>query len=137
MLECLIDNVFVIFGGLVFQQTIDIPMGTNCAPLLADLFIYSYEADFIQGLLKISELWCSGRVRSSCSTSGTRCVNLVTNQVINHEWGKDREVFTTSEAYCWSFVTYICSISVNQVMVAAVKLSKWWLQPIQGESLVQ
>jgi len=24
-------------------------MGTNCAPLLADLFIYSYEADFIQG----------------------------------------------------------------------------------------
>jgi hypothetical protein len=27
-------------------------MGTNCAPLLADLFFYSYEADFIQGILK-------------------------------------------------------------------------------------
>jgi hypothetical protein len=27
-------------------------MGTNCAPLLADLFLYSYEADVIQGLLK-------------------------------------------------------------------------------------
>ena len=27
-------------------------MGTNCAPLLADLFLYSYEADFIQGRLK-------------------------------------------------------------------------------------
>ena len=27
-------------------------MGTNCVPLLADLFLYSYEADFIQGLLK-------------------------------------------------------------------------------------
>jgi hypothetical protein len=27
-------------------------MGTNCAPLLADLFLYSYETDFIQGLLK-------------------------------------------------------------------------------------
>jgi hypothetical protein len=27
-----------------------IPMGTNCAPLLADLFLYSYEADFMQGL---------------------------------------------------------------------------------------
>ena len=26
-------------------------MGTNCAPLLADLFLYSYEADFIQKLL--------------------------------------------------------------------------------------
>jgi hypothetical protein len=42
------------------------------------------------------ELRCSGRVRSSCSTSGTRRVNLVTNPVISHEWGKDREVFTTS-----------------------------------------
>ena len=30
-------------------------MGTNCDPLLADLFLYSYEADFIQGLLKKNE----------------------------------------------------------------------------------
>ena len=31
------------------------------------------------------ELMCSGRVRSSCSTSDTRRVNLVTNPVICHE----------------------------------------------------
>ena len=55
MLEFLIDNIFVVFGGRVFQQTVGIPMGTNCAPLLADLFLYSYEADFIQGLLKKNE----------------------------------------------------------------------------------
>jgi hypothetical protein len=30
-------------------------MGTNCAPLLAELFLYSYEADFIQRLLKKNE----------------------------------------------------------------------------------
>ena len=52
MLEFLIDNIFAMFGGRVFQQTVGIPMDTNCAPLLADLFLYSYEADFIQGLLK-------------------------------------------------------------------------------------
>jgi hypothetical protein len=52
MLEFLIDNIFVIFGGCVFQQTVGIPIGTNCAPLPADLFLYSYEVDFIQGLLK-------------------------------------------------------------------------------------
>jgi hypothetical protein len=28
--------------------------GTNCATLFADLFLYSYEADFIHGLLKKS-----------------------------------------------------------------------------------
>jgi hypothetical protein len=30
-------------------------MGTNCAPLLVDLFLYSYEADFIQGFRKKNE----------------------------------------------------------------------------------
>jgi hypothetical protein len=52
MLEFFINNIFAMFGGRVFQQTVGIPMGTNCAPLLANLFLYSYEADFIQVLLK-------------------------------------------------------------------------------------
>ena len=52
MLEYLIYNMFVEFGGRIFQQTIGIPTGTNCAPLLADLFLYSYEAEFVQSLLQ-------------------------------------------------------------------------------------
>jgi hypothetical protein len=55
MLKFLIDNIIVKFGRRVFQQTVGITMGTNCAPLLADLFLYSYEADFIQRLLKKNE----------------------------------------------------------------------------------
>ena len=46
MFDFLIDNIFFLFGGRMFQQTIDIPMGTNCTPLLADLFMHDYEADF-------------------------------------------------------------------------------------------
>ena len=45
------------------------------------------------------ELRCSGRVSSSCSTCGTCHVTLVTNPVISHEWGKDRIVISTNEAY--------------------------------------
>jgi hypothetical protein len=52
MLECLIDNIFVILGGRDFQQKVGIPMGTNYAALIADLFLYSYKADFIQGHVK-------------------------------------------------------------------------------------
>ena len=48
-------NIFVMFGGRVFQQKVGIPMGTNCALLLANLFLYSYDADFIQGFLKKNE----------------------------------------------------------------------------------
>ena len=47
MVEFLIDNIFVKFGGCLFRQVIGIPMGKNCAPLLADLFLYSYESDFL------------------------------------------------------------------------------------------
>ena len=52
MLEFLIDNIFVSFGGILFQQGVGIPMGANCAPLLADLFLYSYESEFHQKLVK-------------------------------------------------------------------------------------
>ena len=55
MLAILIDNIFAMFGERVLQRTVGIPMGTNCAPLLADLFLYSYKADFIQVFLKKNE----------------------------------------------------------------------------------
>ena len=35
-----------------FGQTVGIPMGTNCAPFLADLFFYSYENEFLDKLVK-------------------------------------------------------------------------------------
>jgi hypothetical protein len=52
MLEFLIDDIFISFGGTLFQQVVGIPMDTNCAPLLADLFVYSYKSEFLQNLLK-------------------------------------------------------------------------------------
>ena len=52
MLGFLIDNISVEFLVHIFQQTIVTSMGTNCAPLLADLFLYSYETGFIQNLIK-------------------------------------------------------------------------------------
>ena len=61
MLEFLVDNIFVVFAGKVFQQTVGIPMGTNCALLLADIFLYSYEADFIQSLLSTGKKHLASR----------------------------------------------------------------------------
>ena len=47
----------------------------------------------------------SGRVNSSCSTSGICRVTLVTNPMICHERGKNREVLTISGTSSWSLVT--------------------------------
>ena len=52
MIEFLIDNIFVQFGGRLFHKMIGIPMGTNCAPLLADLFLYSYDNEFLDTMIK-------------------------------------------------------------------------------------
>jgi hypothetical protein len=53
-----------------------------------------------------SELMCSGRVSSYCTTSDICRVGPVTNPVIIHEWGKDREVLMTSGKYPSSFMTF-------------------------------
>ena len=52
MIEFFIDNIFVQFGGHLFHQMIGIPMGANCAPLLADLFLYSYENKFLDNMIR-------------------------------------------------------------------------------------
>ena len=47
------QSLFLVwFGGQLFRQMVGIPMGTNSAPLLADLFLYSYENDFLDKLIK-------------------------------------------------------------------------------------
>ena len=51
MIEFLIDNIFVQFGGRLLSQVIGNPMGTNCAPLLADLLIYSYENKVLDNMI--------------------------------------------------------------------------------------
>ncbi|XP_055999510.1 uncharacterized protein LOC130047876 [Ostrea edulis] len=52
VLEFLIDNIFVVFGNQVFQQSVGVPMGTNCVHLLTYLFVYSYEAEIIPKRLR-------------------------------------------------------------------------------------
>ena len=52
MIEFLVDNIYIRFGGQLFRQMVGIRMGTNCAPLLGDLFLYSYENEFLDKLVK-------------------------------------------------------------------------------------
>jgi hypothetical protein len=52
MLGFLEDNIYIVFGDQVFQQSVGIPMSCKCVPLLADFFLYSYEAEFVEKLLQ-------------------------------------------------------------------------------------
>ena len=49
-LTFLLDNIFIRFGTKLYRQVVGIPMGTTCAPLVADLFLFYYERDFMMSL---------------------------------------------------------------------------------------
>lgn len=46
-LKFVLDNTYVKVGDHIYKQVIGIPMGTNCAPYLANLFLYTYEKQYI------------------------------------------------------------------------------------------
>ena len=46
----LLDNIFIRFGLKLYRQIVGIPMGTNCAPLVADLILFGFERDFMLSL---------------------------------------------------------------------------------------
>ena len=47
VLAFLLDNISIRFGSKLYRQIVGIPMGTNCASLAADLFLFCYERDFM------------------------------------------------------------------------------------------
>lgn len=48
----LIERVFVEFSGRLFLQIVGMPMGMNGAPFLSDLFLFTYELEFLPTLVK-------------------------------------------------------------------------------------
>ena len=50
MLTFLLDDSFIRFGTKLYRQVVGIPMGTNCATLVADLFLFCYERGFMMSL---------------------------------------------------------------------------------------
>ena len=46
-LSYLLDNIYIRFGNKLYRQIVGIAMGTNCAPLVADLFLFCCERAFM------------------------------------------------------------------------------------------
>ena len=49
-LHYLLENIFIRFGSKLYRQIVGIPKSTNCAPLVADLFLFCCERDFMFSL---------------------------------------------------------------------------------------
>ena len=49
------DNIYIRFGTKLYRQIFGISMGTDCAPLVADLFLFCYESDFMLSLFYVNQ----------------------------------------------------------------------------------
>ena len=54
--KLIIDNCYVSYHENIFKQVIGIPMGTNCAPYLANIFLHMYEYDYLKILVDKGEI---------------------------------------------------------------------------------
>jgi hypothetical protein len=86
-LDFLLYNVCVVFGDRVFRKSVRVRVGAGCAPLSADLFLYSNEAEFVQRLLRNGDKKLAMSFGHACGYAGGvlsvgghgfhRCIHLV------------------------------------------------------------
>jgi hypothetical protein len=50
MLTHILDTLYIQVGDAVFRQSLGIPMGSSCAPFVANLLLFSYEYEYVKQL---------------------------------------------------------------------------------------
>ena len=83
-------------GSKLYRQIVGIPMGTNCAPLVVDLFLFlfCYESDY---MLSLSEDNHSGVIEAFNSTSRylddlLDIDNNVFDSMVNHIYPSEHQL---------------------------------------------
>ena len=118
-LDYLLDNIFIRFGTKLDRQTIGIPMGTNCAPLVADLFLFCYERDFMKSLSRenqadIIEAWNStSRYLYNLLNIDNIYFDQIVNRIYPTELQLNRANSSDTEASCFGLNLCISNGTVS------------------------
>ena len=95
-LTFILDNIYIRCGSKLYRQIVGIPMDTNCAPLVADLFLFYYERDFMLSLSddNQSEVIEAFKSRNSTSRYLDDQLNIDNNffdNMANHIYPSERQ----------------------------------------------
>ena len=60
----IIDNSYIKFDDKCYRQIIDIPMGTNCAPHVANIFLHVFEYEFIDDLILVDNTVLASKLKT-------------------------------------------------------------------------
>ena len=88
MIDFLVDNIYINIGNHLFRQCIGICMGTNCAPLLAKLFLYSYDVEILRSMKK------SNKKLAKAFNLTSRCILTTSSVSITQGLNKSSKIST-------------------------------------------
>ena len=60
----IIDNSYIKFDDKCYRQVIGIPMGTNCAPHVANIFLHVFEYEFIDDLVMMDNINLASKLKT-------------------------------------------------------------------------
>lgn len=61
-LDYVVDNTYVTLGNHTFKQRVGLPMGTQCAPIVANLYLLTYELEFLRKTISRGDLDLARRI---------------------------------------------------------------------------
>ena len=85
LINIVIDNSYIYYHNVVYRQVIGIPMGTNCAPILANIFLHVYEYEYLSNLVS------NGDIETAKNLSRTfryqdDCVSINDNDIFKNHY---------------------------------------------------
>ena len=83
----IIDNSYVLFHDVVYRQVIGIPMGTNCAPFLANIYLHVFEYDYTQYLIENNHIETAKNL-SQMFRYQDDCISMNDNSVFKDHYNK-------------------------------------------------
>ena len=83
----IIDNSYVLFHDVVYRQVIGIPMGTNCAPFLANIYLHVFEYDYTQYLIENNHI-DTAKSLSQMFRYQDDCISMNDNSVFKDHYNK-------------------------------------------------
>ena len=117
-LTFLLENILFDLAPL-YRQVVEIPMGTNCAPLVADLFLFCYERDFMMSLSDykqadaIDVFNTTSRYLDGISNINNVYFNNMVSQIYPSELQLDKAYTSNTNSACLDL-----NLSISKVIVS-------------------
>lgn len=93
LVELLVRNTFITFGGSIYQQLTGIPMGTNPAVFIANFALYYFELKFVENVVdRTNKAFATNEGLTAFNYAGDKpfdpaYITSISDIIMNYDWG--------------------------------------------------